>query len=351
MNYYLAKDIKEKHKHNAGSKARLDIEKTMERLGFLPAGLHHTTITSNRVLHYMRTRANVARMAATIGKGDTLVLQYPTRFYRLVCRIAHLLGAHIVTFVHDLQCFRHKIFIAKEEIRRLNMSDDLIVCNNVVRRWLRDNGFVGYNKKGMIETLQVFDFFSEAKSPERKQTWPMHKIVYAGQLARMKNSFLYDFGEYIKGYSVNVYGKGFDSKNAKNPEKFDVRGFMFTDELIGRAEGDFGLVWDGNSVDSCSGNFGEYLRINTPHKISLYIRCGLPLLIWRKAAMAGFVEENGIGICIDSLRDISGIYERLTKDEYDRMCDNVSEVSRRISEGYYFSNAVSRLLLQEDNNN
>ena len=144
MNYYLAKDIKEKHKHNAGSKARLDIEKTMERLGFLPAGLHHTTITSNRVLHYMRTRANVARMAATIGKGDTLVLQYPTRFYRLVCRIAHLLGAHIVTFVHDLQCFRHKIFIAKEEIRRRYISDGLIVCNKVLRMWLRGNGFLCY---------------------------------------------------------------------------------------------------------------------------------------------------------------------------------------------------------------
>lgn len=57
--------------------------------------------------------------------------------------------------------------------------------------------------------------------------------------------------------------------------------------------------------------------------------------------MAAFVRDNGIGICVSSLRDIAGIYERLTRDEYNRMCDNVMRVGRQMAEGHYFERAVS----------
>ncbi len=143
---------------------------------------------------------------------------------------------------------------------------------------------------------------------------------------------------------MNVYGRGFDKSSAECPEKFNIKGFMLPNKLIGEAEGDFGLVWDGDSVDSCSGDWGEYLKVNTPHKISLYIRCGLPVIVWREAAMAGFIEENGIGISIDSLRDIEGVYERMTQDEYEQMCDNVRRVSDLMSEGGYFSRAISEVV-------
>ena len=170
--------------------------------------------------------------------------------------------------------------------------------------------------------------------------------MYAGQLARRKNSFLYEFGKQIHNFTVNVYGKGFNQSNAANPEKFVLKGFMQPNTLISCAEGDFGLVWDGDSIDCCNGNWGEYLLVNTPHKVSLYIRCGLPIIIWRKAAMAGFIEENGIGVCIDSLREINDIYKNLTQAEYNTMCDNVKHISELMSEGHYFSKAVSKSILR-----
>ena len=144
---------------------------------------------------------------------------------------------------------------------------------------------------------------------------------------------------YIKGYKAgSVTDIAYDGVSGHFTVTCSVaKGFMLPDALIGAAEGDFGLVWDGDSVDSCCGNWGEYLMINTPHKVSLYIRCGLPIIIWRKAAMARFVEENGIGICVGSLRDIAGIYTRLTQAEYERMCENVQRVSRMMSEGRFFS--------------
>lgn len=343
MNYYLARDYKCKRINDAGSKARLDIERIMDRLGFLPAG-RNSTVHSNRVSHFIVTLAIIVGMVTRVKWGDKLVLQYPVKYYGAICYLAHMRGVSVITLVHDLGCFRHKRSSVRREIRRMNLSDGLIGCNSVVCKWLSNNGYVGYERKRIIESLGAFDFLSESVSPDRKKTWPLRQILYAGQLAWRKNSFLYQYGRVIAGYTVNIYGKGFDKSKAYDSDKFDLKGFLLPDDLIRYSEGDFGLVWDGDSVDSCSGNWGEYLSINTPHKISLYMRCGLPVIIWSKAAMAGFVEENGIGICVNSLRDISEVYEKITYDDYCLMCDNVQRVSRMMSGGGYLSRAVSKVV-------
>lgn len=96
-------------------------------------------------------------------------------------------------------------------------------------------------------------------------------------------------------------------------------GFVKSDDLIATAQGDFGLVWDGTSVSTCTGDFGEYLQYNNPHKTSLYIRCQLPVIIWNKAALADFVRENGIGICVDSLEELEKILNTLSEEEYAEM--------------------------------
>ena len=343
MNFYISRDYKHKYFYGSGVKARRDIERIMDNIGFRPAGLHYT-ISKNRIRHFLLTLVNVIYMPMRINKKDVLVVQYPAKYYNTICQFAHLCGAHVITFVHDLECFRRKRNSIKKEIRRMNLSDDLIACNPIICKWLCNNGFVGYKGTGILEPLYVFDFLSNSNNPNKKKTWSLHKIVYAGQLTREKNSFLYDFGHYIKNYTVNVYGNGFDKQYASNPDKFDIKGFMVPDQLITSAEGDFGLVWDGDSVDCCCGNWGEYLLVNTPHKISLYIRCGLPIIIWRNAAMSQFIEENGIGICVNSLRDIDIIYKNLTKEKYDKMCDNVQHINHLISEGWYFKRAISKII-------
>lgn len=79
------------------------------------------------------------------------------------------------------------------------------------------------------------------------------------------------------------------------------------------------MVWDGTSVSTCTGDFGEYLQYNNPHKTSLYIRCQLPVIIWKQAALADFVRENGIGICVDSLEELEKILNTLSEEEYAEM--------------------------------
>lgn len=343
MNYYLPRDYKFKHINDAGSKARMDIERIMERQGILPIAKPRT-VSKNRACHFIRTLAITMQLTERLRANDILVLQYPAKYYTYICWTAHRRGAKVVTFIHDLGCFRKKHNTPQKEIWLLNQSDALITCNDATREWIHTHGFVGYSGTGISRSLQAFDFLSDAVCPIRKETWPLHQIVYAGQLSRQKNRFLYEFGTHIQNYTVNIYGTGFDPSNALHPEKFRIKGFMRPDDLIRHAEGDFGLVWDGDSIRECSGDWGAYLRINTPHKVSLYIRCGLPILIWKKAAMAGFIEKNGIGISIDSLQDIPEIYKSLSADAYRQMCDNVMHVSQLMASGWYFKNAVTDVI-------
>lgn len=346
MKYYLSRDYKSKLINSAGSKARMDIEQTLTKNGYNAIG--KSTVSKNKVRHFILTLAIVARIPFTLTKGDILLLQYPAKYYSLICRMAHLMNAHVVTFIHDLSCFRTKRCSVKKEIYIMNKSDALIGCNPTICKWLTDNGFVGYNKKKIVEPLNIFDFISASDSTDKRDMWPQHKIVYAGQLARKKNTFLYDYGKHINNYTVNIYGKGLDISNISHPEKFNIKGFVLPEDLIQCAEGDFGLVWDGDSIECCSGDWGEYLAVNTPHKVSFYIRCGLPIIIWSKAAMADFIKEKKIGICIDTLQDINNIYDTLTKEDYTDMCENVRNISRQMSEGWYFNDAISRVVSHLD---
>ena len=119
-------------------------------------------------------------------------------------------------------------------------------------------------------------------------------------------------------------------------------GFVPSNQLIATASGHFGLVWDGDSLDACSGDMGEYLRYNNPHKTSLYIRCHLPIIIWRQAALAPFVSQWGIGLCVDSLREIEPAISALTPERYAEMRHRVEELSLRLSQGHFFREALGK---------
>lgn len=89
-----------------------------------------------------------------------------------------------------------------------------------------------------------------------------------------------------------------------------------------------GLVWDGESVDSCTGQYGEYLKINSPFKFSLYLAANRPVVVWSKSALASYVKEYKLGICVDSLKDIEKTIKSLTIDELVNIQSSVYEYSK-----------------------
>ena len=167
-----------------------------------------------------------------------------------------------------------------------------------------------------------------------------YRVIYAGALNKRKNTFLYDMAHLINNYKLHIYGSGFNPEEAKMSENLIYCGYKKSEDFIADADGEFGLVWDGDSTETCSSSFGEYLKYNNPHKVPFYIRCNLPVIIWKQAGLAPFVEKEGIGITINSLAELDEKLGNISLEEYGVMLDNIKRVSENLSKGYYTKLAV-----------
>ena len=329
---------------SAGNKAKTDIEQIMDNLSFKNIGLKQTTY-NNKIVSFFMTLTGVLKSPFFMHKGDRLILQYPfKKYFTFICRMAHQKGVKVIVLIHDLGSFRRKALTIKQEINRLNHADYIIAHNDRMKAWLEE-----HHCKAQIGKLGIFDYLSESTAKPKDVIRKPYSVVYAGALNPRKNAFLYEVGEHCQSLQLNLYGNGFDMQKAKGITQINYMGFLKSDDLITTVQGDFGLVWDGPSIETCSGNFGEYLKYNNPHKTSLYIRCGLPIIIWEKAALADFVQKNQIGICISSLRDIEPRLKRMTEEEYWEMYRNVQNINTKISSGFYFREALASIVYNQLN--
>ena len=84
----------------------------------------------------------------------------------------------------------------------------------------------------------------------------------------------------------------------------------------------------------------EYLKINNPHKTSLYLACGIPVVIWSQAALADFIIQNKCGITVENIKDIENKLSSLSGDEYNTIKKNAEKIGMLLREGYYTKQAV-----------
>ncbi|NMA74620.1 MAG: galactofuranosyltransferase [Bacteroidales bacterium] len=334
--YFLSKNYKELN--SAGNKAKTDIETILTSIGYKPSGFKPTNYR-NEVVGFLITLLSVIKTIFRVSKNDVLVIQYPfKKYYTFVCKIVKWRGGKIITLIHDLGSFRRKKLSVEQEIRRLSNTNVLIAHNEKMKAWLIENGYTN-----PIVCLEIFDYLSSRTGDKQKKIdGKMNHVTYAGGLSSRKNDFIYKLDKVIASWTFILYGNGFDKTLIQNEKAYEYKGFMPSDELIEKVHADFGLVWNGDSIHTCSGNFGEYLRLNNPHKTSLYIRCFLPVIIWKEAALASFVSENKIGITVNSLDELNEIIDSISHEEYEAMRRNVIEISGRLAEGYYLKKAIRK---------
>ena len=144
----------------------------------------------------------------------------------------------------------------------------------------------------------------------------------------------------VSSIRLDLYGIHFQEDAFHGKENVRYNGAFHPDELPGKLEGSFGLVWDGPVSTTCAGNTGEYLKYNNPHKTSLYLAANLPVIIWEQAALASFVKEHGLGITVGSLSQIDAAVRSLSREEYDRMAKNAHAMGEKIRSGYFFRTAA-----------
>ena len=324
---------------SSGNKAKTDNEATLRQMGAVNLGLP-TTYYNNKVATFFLDLAGVVKSFFCMRRGDVLLLQYPVKkYFSLICRVARWRGVRPVALIHDLGSMRRKRLSVRHEIRRLSNAGYIIASNATMAQWLRDQGL-----QRPVGALGLFDYRSQAVAPQRNDSLPdTPSLVYAGVLATRKNTFLLDLcQEASPHYRLDVYGNRDGLPGLSESALVRMHDFMPAEDFIAGVEGDFGLVWDGDSVDSCTGNFGEYLRWNSPHKVSFYLRAGLPIIIWSEAALAPIVAEEGIGLCIHSLRELDNLLPAITPEQMQQMRRNVQRICDKLARGGFLRDALDQ---------
>jgi hypothetical protein len=109
-------------------------------------------------------------------------------------------------------------------------------------------------------------------------------------------------------------------------------------------EGSFGLIWDGDGIDTPSGNLGDYMFYINHHKLSLYIVCNLPVIIHESTGSADFVKRFNIGLTVRSLFEVEDKLQRLSEKDYGTMVQNMQQLAKDITSGNFLQNALGELL-------
>ena len=180
------------------------------------------------------------------------------------------------------------------------------------------------------------DYLAEVNDKKRLKT---DGVAFAGNL--VKSPFLKKYAGLKSAARLNLYGAAWDGESSGNIE---YKGGYAPEKLVSEINGGFGLVWDGEEYDTCSGSTGKYLSYNNPHKMSLYIISGMPIITWSKAAIADFVQKNDIGITVDSLVDIKEKIDTLSDEKYDVMRKNVFEIAKRLSKGQQLKTIIEKII-------
>lgn len=330
MNYFI--EIR------STNKAKNDIDNIIKEMGF-----HNLTPMrkkNNMVSRFTTKIYGVARILTQVRHGDILFLQYPMKkFYKIACTFAHLKGGKVITVIHDLGTFRRHKLTPEQENNRLSRTDFIIVHNQKMKEHLLHHGC-----QSKLYCLGIFDYLSQTKPAIYRTPHQPWSVVYAGGLGKWRNEFLYKLEPYIHNWTLDIYGQGFEKEYAEDWQHIFYHGFLSSEQFVSQIKADFGLVWDGDSINECSGDWGEYLKINNPHKTSFYLRSGLPVIVWSQAAMAPFVNENKIGISIDSLADIDKALNTMTKEQYRILKENAVKIGKTLGEGYFIKQAINKIL-------
>lgn len=182
-------------------------------------------------------------------------------------------------------------------------------------------------KSIIVQTEQMKEYMlTGGYASEKQQTflcshfWPILTDL------RPKGETL--FGNSI-AFSGNLHKAPFSSKLTT----LDSRLQFTVDPEFRMITEDWGLVWDGNSLETCDGRFGNYMKMVYPYKASLYLVSNRPIIVWNQCAIADFVTKNHIGITVSNLHEIYDAIHSLSDKDKEMMLENVKKWNKLIRTG------------------
>lgn len=312
-------------RYNAGPKAREDVNQIMQKKGY---ELRHLYFCRKNAI---RSIVSILKFIVTWPSCSNVFLQYPIGDHTLsslvICCL-RLKKCSVDVLVHDVESLRRTGKLSSLERNNLKNANHVIAHTRAMKRIFVENG-VPENK---VDILGIFDYLTIA--PPYKRLFNDNIVVFAGNLD--KSYFI----NYLKDLKVrfNLYGITKNGPSSFTSEEVKYCGCFQSGDLSSLS-GSWGLVWDGEVLDTCNGVLGEYQRYNAPHKLSMCIAAGLPVIVWSESAEAEFVLSHNIGITIDSLKRLKDVLSNIDNIEYAKKSENVLKMSELIRKGCMILNA------------
>lgn len=339
---------------SAGPKAPSDCAAILTDLGYRDFDVPIYT-SKHPVLNLMMLLKQFGKLFFDLRAGDRVLLQYPllgiNKWLKYFAGLLRSRGCQMFCLVHDLDSLRqvHHAWTLAEEVLRLNGFDLVIVHNRRMRDLLRENGL-----KSATRCLELFDYLLPETglsavgeqvltmerdilpaSVQRQFSHSDIRVAFAGNLG--KSNFLNKLDQ-VQGVRFKLYGPGFN--NLPTIGRLEWGGNFDADELPAKLQADFGLIWDGADINACTGHLGEYLKYNNPHKASLYLLAGIPLIAPKQSAIAEFIHAHGVGITVDTLADLSKVLRQIHDIEYYKMRIAIRPISRALASGTFLKQAL-----------
>jgi len=349
--------------NSAWTKAPADVAVIAERMGFeaydIDRGLIERASLAGRVLNkfglliwanrcvFRRHLGELRKMFKSAGGGQLLIQHpVPNMVSAEISRINELaglkeMGVRIVVIVHDLGSLRGNCADVggshddQTEVAIFSSADSLIVHNESMRLALLRCGCAG----DKMLVLGMFDYLTDCTVAHSRCLHSPRRVAVAGGLGAGKARYT-ECLKKIRGVEWILYGHGYDVRRHSGVN-IKCGGCLPPEILPQMIDADFGLVWDGDSIDTCEGATGNYLRYNNPHKFSLYVASELPLIVWSESALAKTVKELGIGITVDRLGNLNDILNDVTDIEYQAMVTSLKGLSSKVRSGYFTAKALS----------
>lgn len=332
------------YKH-AGSKATNDAVEIVFKLGFEPLLLEkieYQKSVVNKVKRQIKIYKNWKKIYSNIEDNSILFIQnpfYTKDYFRFVFlkKLKSKKNIKIISLVHDVEPIRKMFntkYLYQEFNEMLEIADKLIIHNESMMQWFIDYGV----RNDKLINLEIFDYLSQGQSDKKVEF--SKRIQIAGNLDKSKSPYIYALDK-INKVKFDLFGINYSGKENENIE---YHGSFSPEEIMNQLITGFGLVWDGEKIDTCSGITGNYLRFNNPHKLSLYLASGLPVIVWSESAEAEFVLKYNVGFVVDSLDSLYKELENFSNKEYEKMLLNVKNIREKIINGEFLKKGVFKAM-------
>lgn len=285
----------------------------------------------------------VQKMYKQIKVGDIVLLIYPV-YAQLVKKLVRLLvkkGVTVICLIGDIDGIKDGDAVGlQQDINFLQQFKYFIVHNSNMKEWAVTH------LKAAPENMTAIDFFDFLipALPEPVGMVPGYNIVFAGNLA--KSGFLNQWNNIQEGnpeLKLVLYGPGADAFVLQQPGVI-WEGVYEPPEMPFTINGHFGLLWDGEGIDSPSGSLGNYMQYISHHKLSLYVLARLPVIVPEHTAAQAIVEKYGIGIAVKSLHQLQTVIDNTYTPTYLQMQQNMQVLATHIATGERLRVATQYLL-------